>query len=164
MLEDEVIDILASDSRQRGLAVLAEGGNQMRAFRFQVPGRRRKAPDLVIYGFNHLICFEAKVRGVDLLRHGAGGLSDTDVQVVASSSPDIKFAMAEEALRRLEAAGRPAAEIVDVSFGLISGTLSEEVGSRARTAGLCYVVTDVHSGTWQSVVETPALAALFPNS
>jgi hypothetical protein len=134
----------------------------MRAFRFMAASGRRKAPDLVIYGDSRLLCFEAKIRAVDLLRRSTDGFSDVDVQTSAASSLPIRTAMATEAVRRLAAAGRPGETVLSVEFGVIAATSHDEVVQRANLGGLCFVITDVHHGQWHAPVTTPALLALFP--
>lgn len=152
VLEDSVIDVLARDLRARGGAVLAEGGNQMRAFRFITISGRRKAPDLVVYLRGVLAVFEAKVRPGDLFRKSNGASSDYDVISQVANDLELQRALIDEAKLRLSACGRSDDAPHSVCAGLIAaGSIVASYPSAAE-AGLLLVNVDTATDTY--VIET----------
>ena len=118
--EDQVISVVAASLRARGIAVLAEGGNQMRAFRFLLCSGRRKAPDLVFALRQTLFVFEAKVTAADLFRPAEDGLSDFDVMTELSASAPMQAALLDEAGRRLASCGRGDESVLRIAPGLLA--------------------------------------------
>jgi hypothetical protein len=101
-------------------AVLAEGGNQMRAFRLVLPTGRRKAPDLVFVVDEVLFVLEAKVRAADLFRSAPDGMSDYESMMYVASTPSVQLLLREEATRRLSSSQRHGQRLSRVVGGLLA--------------------------------------------
>ena len=144
--EDEVISVVAASLRRQGVAVLAEGGNQMRAFRFVLQSGRRKAPDLVFAVDETLFVFEAKVAAAELLRAAADGLSDYAAMIGLASSPELQQALLGEAARRLDSCGRSEEKVNRVAAGLIAA--DSIVGLLTGPPRLEALRVDVAQGRW----------------
>lgn len=126
--------------------LLAEGANQMRSFRFNLPSGRRKAPDLVAYREGRLGIFEAKVRPGALFKRSAGAESDFDaIQCLRADEAAID-AMRVEARRRLLACGTQPHDVIEVSFGLVANGSCVECNADLAATGLVLVNVDCENG------------------
>lgn len=154
-LEDEVISVVAQSLRARMVPILAEGGNQMRAFRFVTSSGRRKAPDLVFALDKTLFVWEAKVRPDDLLRASTDGISDLAAMREAQESSSICADLITEGTSRLAACGRSSTQIQSIRFGVIAVGESESVNVSAREVGLYVISVNPIKATWTIVGDTP---------
>lgn len=127
MSEDEVIDVVATELRLRGFAILAEGANQGSAFRFPLASGRCKAPDLVAFQGETLVIMEGKVRARDLFVARRGTESDFDCITDLAGNLTAQSALIKEALRRLEHSGYGRPLVTEIRFGLIAIGLSSIV-------------------------------------
>jgi hypothetical protein len=152
LLEDQVIGVYADHQRNAGVLVLAEGGNQMRAFRFMTSTKRRKAPDLALYCDGVLSIFEAKVRPADLFRLGNDGLSDYAAMREISESPEIQKQFIAEASRRLRACGYSGPPPTTVHLGLIAAGPILKHLPKVSPSPLLLINVSVESKSW--VIET----------
>lgn len=151
--EDQVIGVVASTLRAKGVPVLAEGGNQMRAFRFLLPTGRRKAPDLAFVWRGGLFVFEAKIHPGQLFVAGRDGYSDYDSMRFLLSSGESQALLLEEAQRRLQACGRDSENVCYLVTGLIA---AGPVASRLDVADQMEAIrVDQNSHTWCIETEGP---------
>lgn len=159
MHEDVVIGALADRFRAEGAIVLAEGGNQMRAFRFITSTGRRKAPDLAAYSSGVLALFEAKVRGRALFRPAKDGLCDYQVVAEICSNPMLVEQLLEEAARRLRACGSNLPKPSTLKVGLIATTPIVSCEPALLFSGVMAVQVNVADKTY--LIENPASGPVF---
>lgn len=151
--EDQVIGVVASTLRAMDVPVLAEGGNQMRAFRFLLPTGRRKAPDLAFVWRETLFIFEAKIHPGHLFVAGPDGYSDYDSMRFLLSSGESQAILLEEAQRRLRACGRECEKVSLVVTGLIAvGSVASRLDTSDQMEAIC---VDPQSHTWRIETQGP---------
>lgn len=120
--EDRVIRVAAKYFAQLGFSILAEGGNQARAFRYRSPDGRLKFPDLAVCGFGELLVFEAKARAAGLFVRSALGFSDFECVRQASTDSDSLRLLSEEACLRMEACGQGTSDPPVAKMGLLTSS------------------------------------------
>lgn len=121
MHEDVVVACAAKSIRESGGLILAEGGNQMRAFCFKVSTGRRKAPDLAFLFGSTLTIVEAKVKASALFRPAADGLSDFTSLCEVQRDDALRAMLLSEAIRRLRACGFSGMPPSTVRTALLAG-------------------------------------------
>lgn len=147
MLEDDVIAVFANHLRKLGYLILAEGGNQVSAFRHELIIGKTKSPDLVVFKSGILSVFEVKIRPADLFKSAGNDYSDYDSIIAMLHNGEICDLLICEAFHRLKACGHEYYNDIKISAGLIANGSITTIKPNISLDNLTIVNVDIASSS-----------------